>query len=360
MIMAAYLFSMGLFLLVNAPCSPVEVAEHDSVGHGDSIAVAMVQGEPQDLDLQPPLRSDRRDAPPRRRGERDLLPPLNPRTPAETRPRLNPPQLREAPRQVRQASDRETVVMRLGTLPAIDTAKTLNEWLSTEQNITNRPMATVVPVTVSNSLLVTASPDQLKKIAQIIEQLDQPVPQIRIKSVLLKLTPRDSDEGNGPTIATMPKGSIQEILAELKKQFKVRIIAQPELLAVDNTPAMLQLGGHIPRVTGANVSSRGRTNSVSMENVGTIFQATCRVSKNDRITLQIELESSEMGPKEEGVVIAESQDVGPIRTPVIETVTLQTTVTVLNGETVILGGMVYHSEERSGDVLVLLQPEIIK
>jgi type II secretory pathway component GspD/PulD (secretin) len=357
MIMASYLFSMGLFLLVNAPHTTAFEAEQDLMPRSDHFVAAMAKSDPQDPDSQRSERSGRRDVPTRRRGERDVAPLLNSREPADERPQFNPSQIRTADT---NAGDRETVVMRLGHVPAVDTAKSLGEWLTMEQNRTYSPLATVVPVTVSNSLLVTASADQLKTIAQVVEQLDQPVPQIRIKAVLVKLTPKNLEEGDGLTIATMPKGSIQEILAELKKQFNVRIIAQPELLAVDNTPAMLQLGSRIPRVTGAALSPRGRTNSVTMENVGTIFQATCRVSKDNRITLQVEMESSEMGPKEEGVVIAESQDVGPIQTPVVETVTLQTTVTVLNGETVILGGMLYKSGERSGDVLVLLQPEIVK
>ncbi len=356
--MAAYFFSMGLFLLVTAPLTSAVEVEQDVV-KGDRV-LAMVQADPQEPTSQRSERSGWREAPTRRREVQDIAPRLNAREVADERPKLEPPQLNAARPHVRNTGDRETVVIRLGHVPAVDTAKSLSEWLELEQNRTNKVMATVVPVVVSNSLLVTASPDQLKTIAQVIEQLDQPVAQIRIKSVLLKLTPKDSDEGNISTMEGLPKGSIKEILAELKNRFNVRIIAQPGLLAVDNTPAMIQLGGRIPRVTGTAVSARGRTNSVSMENVGTIFQTTCRVSKDGRITLEIELESSEMGPKEEGVVIAESPDGGPIKTPVVETVTLQTTATALNGEVVILGGMVYHSGERRGEVLLLLQPEIVK
>jgi type II secretory pathway component GspD/PulD (secretin) len=217
-----------------------------------------------------------------------------------------------------------------------------------------------VPITVSNSLLITGNETQLEGILEIVEQLDQPLLQVRMHVVLLKLMGKEENDSGGEHVTELPKGDMEQILSELKKVGEVKVIARSQLRLLDNEPGLLQLGGRIPHVTSTTTSSRGRTNSVSIENVGTVIQATCRVSDSEKIAIQFELESSLVGDRDEGVVVAESQNAGPIVSPVIETVSVQTTIIATSGVPVILGGIAYRSEEQRGDMLLILQPEIVK
>ena len=116
----------------------------------------------------------------------------------------------------------------------------------------------------------------------------------------------------------------------------------------------------MPRVTGTTVSSRGRANSVTLENVGTILGVTGRVTDDNVVTLEIDLERSHLGSEDEGTPVAVSEEGSVVRTPHVKTLTVQTTVSLASGQTVLLGGMVHQTDQRWGELLLLLQPEIIR
>lgn len=255
---------------------------------------------------------------------------------------------------------RETIVVHLKHLPAVDAAKAITEWLEKEQRATDRAPATVVAEVVSNSLVLSGSAEQLKAIRDVIVALDRPSPRIRVKAMLFDLAlptaPKDAADNAATSV---PKGDFAEIMAELKKRGDLRVLAQPELLAVSNQPAMLQLGGRVPRITASQQSSRGRINQVSMESMGTILGVTGRVAEDDLVTLEIDLEHSYLGPESEGTPLSTPTDGPAIRAAEVKTLTLKTTVSLRSGKTVLLGGMQYQREERRGEVLLLLKPEIV-
>lgn len=85
---------------------------------------------------------------------------------------------------------------------------------------------------------------------------------------------------------------------------------------------------------------------------------TGRVADEDTVTLEIDLERSHLGPEEEGTPLATSADGNIIRTPAIQTLTLQTTVSLRSGQTVLIGGMVYQQDGQWRQLLLLLRPEI--
>ncbi|MBN2475298.1 MAG: hypothetical protein JXB62_11855 [Pirellulales bacterium] len=257
------------------------------------------------------------------------------------------------------AGRRETIIIRLAHVPASDTAKTIQQWLALEQGATGRPAATVVGVAITNSLVVSGPTDQLKILRDVVRELDRPSPQIRIKAMLVDLALPDAKPLPAGA-ARVAQGDFGEMLAELKKHGELRVLAQPELLVADNQPAHLQLGGRVPRITGAQESARGRVNQVSLENVGTILGVTGRVTENDRVMLEIDLERSHLGPEEEGTPLVSPKDDPVVRASEVKTLTLQTTVSLRSGRTVLLGGMVYQSQQRCGEVLLLLQPEIVR
>ncbi len=78
------------------------------------------------------------------------------------------------------------------------------------------------------------------------------------------------------------------------------------------------------------------------------------------MTLEIDVERSHLGPEEEGTPIASVEGGSVIRAPEVRTLTMQTTVSLRSGRTVLLGGMVHQSPQRRGETLLLLRPEIIR
>ncbi len=296
------------------------------------------------------------------------------RDPADVAPRFDPrPRLRDRDRDRRPArrsdaandrprlkdSDerpkRVTAIMRLKHIPAQDAATTLTKWMELESGVTGRSTATVVPVLITNRLMVTGEPSHLEQIETILRQLDQAPPQIQIKALLVHVS-LPEDAADVDKLGSF-KGDMDEIVGQLKEKGDVRVLAESELLAGDNQPAFVLVGNRVPRVTGTTNTGRGRTKSVNFENVGTILGVTARVADDERISLEVDVERSQLGPKNEGALLSADDDDEP-RVQRIETLTVQTTATLRSGETAVLGGLVYQDERGRGQVVVLIQPTI--
>lgn len=130
-------------------------------------------------------------------------------------------------------------------------------------------------------------------------------------------------------------------------------------MAADGTRARAQLGNRKPRVVGVAIVDKGRTNQVDLENVGTLLEGTARMTDSGKVLLEISIERSDLGPDEEGIPIAEIDGV-QIRSPSVETMTIETQVVVADGETIVLGGLVTSSNEQVKETFVLLTVTLIQ
>jgi type II secretory pathway component GspD/PulD (secretin) len=255
---------------------------------------------------------------------------------------------------------RETIVVRLDHVPATDIAESVKKWFESEEKVTGEAVPTVVAVVITNDLIVSSSPQQLATIRAVIGELDRPSRQICVKAMLVELTFSNAQESVSPyKPADVSNMDFDEIVAQLKELGDVRVFAQPELLCADNQPAFLQSGGRIPRVTAAANTSRGLTTQVALENVGTMLGVTARASELDRVTLEIDLERSQLGSGDEGTPLATSEDHSVVRSPHVKTLNVQTTVSLRAGQTVILGGLVDRTEHHGAQLLILLQPTFV-
>jgi general secretion pathway protein D len=236
----------------------------------------------------------------------------------------------------------------------------MNRWLESEEQATGQAAANVVAVVITNDLVVSGSPSQLETFKAVVRELDRPKAQIHVRAMIVDLTlsAAPTSPAAHPSV-DLSKGDFSEIVAQLKGRGDLRVLAQPELLCADNQPAFLQHGSRVPRVTGASASSRGRTRQVTLENVGTMLGVTCRVSEHDLVTLEIDLERSHLGSEDEGTPVVEAEDGSIVRAPEVKTLTLQTTVSLRSGQTVVLGGMVHQTGQRWGELLLILQPKIV-
>jgi type II secretory pathway component GspD/PulD (secretin) len=243
-------------------------------------------------------------------------------------------------------------------VPAVDAVIAITEWLESEREVTGRHAATVVAVPASNRLVISGSSSQLETIRRVVQELDQPSPRIRVKALLVDLALPEPAPAIGG-VASILTGPMSEILPELEKRGEVRVLAQPEILADDGQPAFVKIGSRVPKVTGVTLSPRGRTNQLQLENVGTVLGVTGRVTGDERIRLEIDLEQSHLGPEDEGTSVATLKDEEVVRTPQAKTLTLQTSVSLHNGQAVLVGGMLYQNNKRCGELLLLVQPEIM-
>jgi general secretion pathway protein D len=133
------------------------------------------------------------------------------------------------------------------------------------------------------------------------------------------------------------------ILSALSSITKVKVLSAPTIVAVDNQPALLQVGDEVPITTGsATVLSSSNTvvNTIEMRDTGVILKVLPHVHANGTIDLEVEQEISSVN---------QTQQTGTL-TPTISERRIHSTVSVASGQTVLLGGLISERNEvdRSG------------
>jgi general secretion pathway protein D len=149
--------------------------------------------------------------------------------------------------------------------------------------------------------------------------------------------------GPGLNLLLGSSGGPRAILNALQTVTDVKVLSSPSLVALDNQPALLQVGDEIPVTTSsAAVLANSTTpivNTIEMRNTGVILKVLPHIHANGSIQLEIDQEIS-------NVVNPNQQTL----TPTISQRRVHSSVSVISGQTVLLAGLISESsqETRSG------------
>ncbi|MFM7259517.1 MAG: secretin N-terminal domain-containing protein, partial [bacterium] len=300
-----------------------------------------------------------------------------------------------------EANTRETGVYKLKNATATEVARVVNEFVSEDQrkilqtlSAEELPSAsrllegevTVVGDQKSNTVLVTASPRYLEKVKAIIEELDVDPPQVLIQ-VLLAEVSLDSTEslgvefgrgtvgdvgvaagmGNLPGIGsrsgTQLLGSLftnsgtpnvaigaedfELLINALASQSRVQVLSNPSVMVENNSEGFLQVGETIRLPSGVSFSSAGQQSSVTPEDIGILLKVTPSINPEGFVRMEIEPEISRLS-------LQTTQISENFNSPVVTRRRATTTVTVKDGQTVVIGGLISDRFERVDKKVPLL------
>lgn len=156
----------------------------------------------------------------------------------------------------------------------------------------------------------------------------------------------NSQLGFGGLVLSASSESVSMLLRALKQDQRINVLSRPQVMTLDNQPCFIQVGQRVPRVSGtASNTSGGITNTVTMENVGLILGVTPRISPDGLVVMELDAEKSDVGAEADGIPISISEG-QTIRSPKINTTTAQTTISALDGQTVVLGGLITSNKSR--------------
>ena len=228
----------------------------------------------------------------------------------------------------------------------------------------------IVADEVNNALLVRCSPQDFEVIKETIRQLDivpkQVLIDVKIFEVVLtgnlsmgvsaflqrrtnannittaSFSARPSDGiPAGLNIATFANiGMTRELVAFLNAQetrSRSRVLSAPSIVASDNVEAHIQVGQEIPILTAQGVVPGGTgggslfTNSIQNRSTGVILNVTPRINPSGWVTLKVNQEVSSPGPPPIG---------SSIESPSINIRSVTTQLTVKDGETIAIGGII--------------------
>ena len=132
-------------------------------------------------------------------------------------------------------------------------------------------------------------------------------------------------------------------LRALATRENVKVISSPQLLVTSNTEAVIQVGQSVPilesDITNVDSANGSLSRSYDYKDTGIILTLTPQITSTDQISLEIKQEVSEAVKN----TITSAED-----TPVINQRVLETAMTINNGRTMIIGGLI---QEKSSDTL---------
>ena len=283
------------------------------------------------------------------------------------------------------ANDRRTEVVRLKNTQAADVAVAIRSFLDQErlrvtqtlgvdavgaaQQMLEREVA-VVGETNSNTLLLSASPRYFVQVQQLIAELDKSQPQVMIQVLLAEVSLTSgsdlgldwSHRGNfnngtpysvggdlgmatalkslGGYSAAVTGGDFSFLLRALNDDGKVEVLSRPQIVTADNKPATINIGQRVPLITDSRVTERGDTiNSFRYEDIGVNLTVTPKISPDGFVKLELGTTNSSISSG--SVEINKSATV-----PIINQRRANTTVSVQNGQTIIIGGLIGTQEDR--------------
>lgn len=130
------------------------------------------------------------------------------------------------------------------------------------------------------------------------------------------------------------------ILNALSNITDVKVLSSPSIVALDNQPALLQVGDEVPITTSsAAVLTNAATpivNTITMRNTGVILKVLPHVHANGSVQLEVDQEIS-------NIVNGDQQTL----TPTIAQRRVHSTVSVNSGQTVLLAGLISERNQQT-------------
>ena len=228
----------------------------------------------------------------------------------------------------------------------------------------------------SSSLIVGTSRHNYTQTMEMITQLDRPEPQVMISVLIAEVKLSDSVE-LGIEIAGQdlhfsedavlgPNGIIQGkgfdyvggtdlgaaglglggfnftvtgedfsfLLHAMQQNSRVEVLSRPILMVRNGEEGNITIADQVPIVESSRLSDTGQTQStIGREDVGIVLTATPHISPDGYVTIEMKQEISSISG--ENIQLTEG-----VSSPVFSTREVTTNVTVRDGETVVIGGLI--------------------
>lgn len=228
---------------------------------------------------------------------------------------------------------------------------------------------------IRNALIIEAIPSDYRTIEEILRKVDILPRQVLIEATIAEITLNSSTElgmewqfgkgaaadGSGSFAAaissiiggtTEPYGGLMYRIGVTDKWYaalhamategNVNIISSPHVLASDNTEARIDVSREIPIASGTTTVASGSTVSettIEYRDTGVILSVTPHINERGLVTMDVSQEVSDL---EKASINVAGKDY-----PAFFKRTVNTTLTVGHGQTVVIGGLIRDKEEDS-------------
>lgn len=211
----------------------------------------------------------------------------------------------------------------------------------------------------TGSIIVITDEATNNQISHVIETLDKPIPQVLIKVLFLEVTyNNDSDLGVQAALqygsvgekdtlgsdfglATGAQGALYNVVKDdftatlraLATAGKLEVLSRPSVLARNNETATITIGQEVPFIRNSRVTDNGQTiNTIEYEDIGIILEVTPHITPERVVEMEVSPEISTLTG--ETIPISDTANA-----QVIAKRSAETRVSVADGKTVVIGGL---------------------
>ncbi|WP_437228242.1 secretin N-terminal domain-containing protein [Planctomicrobium sp. SH661] len=158
---------------------------------------------------------------------------------------------------------------------------------------------------------------------------------------------RTSNElGYGGLVLSASSDAVSVLIRALAARRTLRVLSRPQVLALDNQQAQIQVGQVVPVPDGTTLSSTGLSQvNVLRDPAGIILTVSPRISPEGQIVMEVAAEKSAYPDLNSGVAIANDGNGNIVYAPVKDITTARTTVKVPDGQTIVVGGMITKNDQ---------------
>ncbi len=235
---------------------------------------------------------------------------------------------------------------------------------------------TLVTDTANNALLIRTHPRNVQTILGVIEQIDRPSGQVMINVFIAEVTLDDTLElgvdfiytgqaGGGNSSFTLQQDfevadnsfglsyafisdNIEAFIRALQTTSRFDLISRPQILPLDNTPALIEFGQRVPLIQTSQINANGAVNqTVRYETVSTRLQVTPQINEAGFVQMKIEQDIDDVSAN----TFAISENLAP---RILITRKARTRVQVRDGQTICLGGFIGDSVDETESKVPLL------
>jgi len=279
-----------------------------------------------------------------------------------------------------EANEREMFVYPLRNAVATDVASVITSFVDAEQQKLISTLSpdqigaaarllerevTIVGEEKSNTVLVSASPRYVDRVQSMIKELDVDPPQVLIQVLLAEITldstlewgfdtryqagPYGGDNlffrgasslasaflpGLGLPSFSVATDDFSLLLKALESQGRLQVLSNPSVMAANNQPAHIQVGENIGRAESQSLSDGGtQQTGVRFDDIGVILDVTPSINPDGFVRMIIEQSITDLTNRTTQI----SED---LEVQILTKREATTTVTVRDGQTIVIGGLI--------------------
>ena len=226
--------------------------------------------------------------------------------------------------------------------------------------------ANVVADPNTNSLIITTTPENYDAIKEIVKQLDTVPEQVLIEALVVeaaldstsklgmewswmqenvagasvganvKMLPQDLAQERTNFKFSVIGPSLQTVLTALSTDKRFNVLSTPRIFTANNRQAQINISQRVPYIMSTRETDAGTvTYNYGYLDVGLVLDVTPHITQNGMVNIEVTQEANEL------------QGFTSYQAPLISQRSATTTITVRDGETVVLGGMIREQTDRT-------------